>query len=152
MGARPSDAVSDVGTDGGHTGVWYRRTVTVEDLRGLFVRREGRWMLGNGKELRMQVSAGGSQGALGRLLALAATLDADAVVGGDLRRLSRLLGEIASSDVPCLVRVPSEMQGRRSRTRARTGMTRPQRHGCDGLCRRVWSRTWCESGCRAPER
>ena len=51
-----------------------------------------------------------SEGARGRLLALAAALDAGAVQGGDLRRLSRLLGEMASG-VPCLVRVPGHLLG-----------------------------------------
>ena len=58
----------------------------------------------------MLEALGGSEGARGRLLALAAALDAGAVQGGDLRRLSRLLGEIASG-VPCLVRVPGPLLG-----------------------------------------
>ena len=76
----------------------------------MFVRRGGCWVLGNEAELRMLEALGGSEGARGRLLALAAALDAGAVQGGDLRRLSRLLGEMASG-VPCLVRVPGHLLG-----------------------------------------
>ena len=51
-----------------------------------------------------------SDGARGRLLALAAALDAGVVDGADLRRLNRLMGEIADGE-PCLVRVPDELLG-----------------------------------------
>ena len=103
-------AGSGARVDSGQKAAARRRVVTVEDACGVFVRRGGCWVLGNEAELRLLEALGGSEGARGRLLALAAALDAGAVGGGDLRRLSRLLGEMASG-VPCLVRVPGHLLG-----------------------------------------
>ena len=103
-------AGSGAGVDSGQKGAARRRVVTVEGACGVFVRRGCRWVLGNEAELRMLEALGGSEGARSRLLALAAALDAGAVGGRDLQRLSRLLGEIASG-VSCLVRVPGHMLG-----------------------------------------
>ena len=112
MRADPSGGAAGSGAhlDSGQKGAARRRVVTVDGACGVFVRRGGRWVLGNEAELRMLEALGGSEGARGRLLALAAALDAGVVQGRDVGRLSRLLGEVASG-VPCLVRVPGHLLG-----------------------------------------
>ena len=102
-------AVFGAGVGGRRAGA-ARRVVTVDGVVGVLVRSGGRWVLGNDGEVRMVEALRGSGGARGRLLALAATLDAGVVDGSDLRRLNRLLGQI-DAGVPCLVGVPEELLG-----------------------------------------
>ena len=85
-------AGSGAGVDSGQKAAARRRVVTVEGACGVFVRRGGRWVLGNEAELRMLEALGGSEGARGRLLALAAALDAGVVQGRDLQRFEPFVG------------------------------------------------------------
>ena len=87
-----------------------RHRVTVHGVVGVFALRDGRWVLANELEARILEAFGCSVGARKRLVAMAATLDAGMVKGSQLRRLSRLLGEIAH-ETPCLVHVPPELLG-----------------------------------------
>ena len=87
-----------------------RRVVTVDGARGVLVRREGCWVLGNDAEVRMLEALRESVGARSRLLALVEVLNAGVVDGSGLRRLNRLLGEVGGGP-PCLVRVPDEWLG-----------------------------------------
>ena len=87
-----------------------RRRVTVDGVVGVLALRDGRWVLANDLEVRVLEALGDRFGARGRLLALAATLDAGMVEGSQLRRLNRLLGEIAHQTA-CLVHVPPEWLG-----------------------------------------
>lgn len=95
---------------GGRASSPARRRVTVDGVVGMLAVRGGRWVLANDLEVRILEALGGSVGARERLLALAATLDAAMIEGSQLRRLARLLDEIAHS-MPCLVYVPGELMG-----------------------------------------
>ena len=104
------EELSGRGAGSGRAGGARRRVVTVNGVVGVLARRGGRWVLANDAEVRVVEALRGYGGARERLLALAATLDAGLVAGSQLRRLNRLLGEIASR-VACLVWVPDELLG-----------------------------------------
>ena len=74
-----------------------RRVVRCGGVRGVLVRRGGVWSVGNTDELRVLAALGGDGSALGRLEALAATLNAGLVDLGWLRALSRTLDRIADT-------------------------------------------------------
>lgn len=84
-----------------------RRRVTVDGVVGVLAFRDGRWVLANDLEVRVLEALASRVEARGRLLALAATLNAGMIDGSQLRRLNRLLDEIADNLV-CFVHVPGE--------------------------------------------
>ena len=69
-----------------------RRVVQCGGARGVLVRRGGVWSVGNETELRVLAALGGDSAALGRLEALAQTLNAGLAEAGDVRELSKRLG------------------------------------------------------------
>ena len=83
---------------GSSTGRTVRRVVRCGGVRGVLVRRGGVWSVGNTDELRVLAALGGDGSALGRLEALAATLNAGLVDPGGLRALSRTLDQIGDTD------------------------------------------------------
>ena len=73
------------------------RVVSVGAVRGVLVRRGGRWVVDNDSEVRLLEALRGERGARDRLWALAAALDAGVVGAGDLRRLNGRLSVIAAA-------------------------------------------------------
>ena len=102
--------VSDAGDRDRRAGRARRRVVTVDDVVGVLAQRGGRWVLANDLEVRVFEALRGFGGARGRLLALAATLDAGLADGARLRRVSRVLDEITVWS-PYRVRVADELLG-----------------------------------------
>ena len=103
-----TDSTSNATNGGGvRAGIARRRRVTVDGVVGVLALRDGRWVLANDLEVRVLEALGSGVGARSRLLALAATLNAGMIDGSQLRRLNRLLDEIADKLV-CFVRVPGE--------------------------------------------
>ena len=82
---------------GSSTGRTVRRIVRCGGVRGVLVRHGGVWSVDNTDELRVLAALGGDGSALGRLEALAATLNAGLVDPGGLRALSRTLDRIADT-------------------------------------------------------
>ena len=101
------DVTVDAGDSGRTTSPVRRRRVTVDGVVGVLALRDGRWVLANDLEVRVWEALASRVGVRGRLLALAATLNAGMIYGSQLRRLNRLLGEVAD-ELACLVRVPGE--------------------------------------------
>ena len=107
---RPGSTAVDTATKagaGGPSGGARRRRVTVDGVVGVLALRDGRWVLANDLEVRVLEVLRSRVGARDQLLALAATLNAGMIDGSQLRRLNRLLDEIAG-ETACLVRVPGD--------------------------------------------
>ena len=77
-----------------------RRVVCVGAVRGVLARREHRWVVDNEPEVRLLEALRAERGALERLRALAAVLDAGLVGVEDLKRLNRRLSAIAAVEAP----------------------------------------------------
>lgn len=77
-----------------------RRVVCVGAVRGVLARREHRWVVDNEPEVRLLEALRAERGALERLRALAAVLDAGLVDVGDLKRLNGRLSAIAAVEAP----------------------------------------------------
>ena len=91
-----------------------RRVVSVGAVRGVLMWRGGHWVVENDSEVRLLEALRGERGALDRLWALAAALDAGVVEAGDLRRLNGRLSVIAALERPeevWRVRVPRDLLG-----------------------------------------
>ena len=89
-----------------------RRTVTCDGVPGVLVEGEAGWALDNEPEVRMLAAMGGSDCALGRLRALAETLNAGLIDPSRLVLLNKRLAAIAAVDDEddlCRVRVPDEV-------------------------------------------
>lgn len=105
-GCTAVDTVAEGGA-GGRSEKTRRRRVTVDGMVGVLALRDGRWVLANDLEVRVSETLMARAGVRDRLLALAATLNAGMIDGSQLRRLNRLLDEIAGEKA-CLVRVPGD--------------------------------------------
>ena len=77
-----------------------RRTVSVGGVRGVLSLGEHGWVVDNDSEVRLLEALRGDRGALQRLQALAAVLDAGLVGVWDLRRLNGRLSAIAAVERP----------------------------------------------------
>ena len=89
-----------------------RRTVTCDGVPGVLVKGADGWALDNEPEVRMLAAMGGSDQALGRLRALAETLNAGLIDPSGLSLLNKRLAAIAAVDDEddlCRVRVPDEV-------------------------------------------
>lgn len=107
-GGTAADTAAEAGAGGGRSVKTRRRRVTVDDVVGVFALRDGRWVLANDAEVRIVEALRGFGASRARLLALAATLDAGLIDGSQLRRLNRVLDEIARG-TPQRLYVPAEM-------------------------------------------
>ena len=77
-----------------------RRVVCVGAVRGVLARREHRWVVDNEPEVRLLEALRAERGALERLRALAAVLDAGLIGVEDLKRLNRRLSAILAVEAP----------------------------------------------------
>ena len=96
------------------SGRQHRRAVSVGAVGGVLARRGGRWVVDNDSEVQLLEALRGENGALDRLWALAATLDAGLVEAGQLRRLNGRLSAIVAVERPedlWRVRVPGNLLG-----------------------------------------
>ena len=78
-------------------------------VRGVFARRDGRWVLENESELSVLVGLGANREGMSRLRAMAAALNAGVAGPGDLARLGGCLRSLAESYVVFWVRVPEDL-------------------------------------------
>ena len=87
--------------------------VSVGGVRGVLELGDGGWVVANEAEVRVLEALSGVRGALERLRALAATLDAGLVEAADVRRLNERLSVIAAVEPAQLWRVyvPAELHG-----------------------------------------
>ena len=106
-GGTAVDTAAEGAAAGGRSEKTRRRRVTVDGVVGVLALRDGRWVLANDLEVRVLEVLRSRVGARDQLLALAATLNAGMIDGSQLRRLNRLLDEIADK-LACSVRVPGE--------------------------------------------
>ena len=79
--------------------------VSVGAVRGVLEHSGGGWVVANESEVRLLEALCGERGALGRLRALAATLDAGLVEAGEVRRLNARLCAVAAAEPERLWRV-----------------------------------------------
>lgn len=86
-----------------------RRQVSACGVKGVFARKDGRWVLENASELAMLEALGGSQEGSARLRAMAATLDAGVAGPGDLVRLSKCLQALTDAEEVCWANVPKDL-------------------------------------------
>ena len=107
-GSTAVDIAAEGAAAGGRSEKTRRRRVTVDGVVGVLALRDGRWVLANDAEVRIVEALRGYGASRVRLLALAATLNAGMIDGSQLRRLNRLLGEIARG-TPQRLYVPAEM-------------------------------------------
>ena len=84
-------------------------------VRGVFARRDGRWVLENESELSVLVGLGANREGVNRLRAMEAALNAGTAGPGDLARLSRCLQALADSlaedEEVCWALVPEDLMG-----------------------------------------
>ena len=88
--------------------------MSVGAVRGVLVLHGDRWVVANDSEVRLLEALRGERGALDRLRALAAVLDAGLVGAGGLRRLNTQVSQVAACEKPedvCRVRVPNYLLG-----------------------------------------
>ena len=87
--------------------------VSVGGVRGVLEFSDGSWVVANEAEVRLLEALCGERGALGRLRALAATLDAGLVEPGEVRWLNERLSVIAAVEPERLwrVHVPADLYG-----------------------------------------